>query len=190
MTSNSFQIYTINSYFDFDDIEDPVKEYLQSIDVAPLTPEVANTVIVDVNQNKAILNDEWFLGASSKEVKFYTNQYSSGYVTSSSQYEDYLLVVSFRLDGKTNIYERTSLNLLELFGMLGGIYELIEVTFKMLLASLGQKVLNNTLLSNLYHIKSSKASKSYTLSTKQTTKVVPVKQSFEKKPTLIMEESK
>ena len=190
MVFNLFEIYTINSYFDFDDLENPVKTYIQSIDVAPLTPEVSNNILVDVNQDKAILNDDWFLGGSSKEVTFYTNEYSSGYVTSISQFENYLLVVSFRLNGKMNIYERTAFNFLELFGMLGGIYELIEITSKMLLASLGQKVLYNSLLSNLYHIKSSKVSKSCTLTSKQTTKVLPVIQSFERKPPLIMEENK
>ena len=133
MLDTTVVMYTINSYFDFEDIQNPVKTYLHNVDLAPLTPEVSQNMIIDVNKNKGILNDGWFLGSDSKEIEFYTNQYSSSYATGLDQHEGYLLQARFRLDGHISIYERTAFNLLELFGLLGGVYEIIGEVLKLLL---------------------------------------------------------
>ena len=186
MGNNLFHVYTLNSYFDFDDLENPVKTYIHSIDAAPLTPYISQNLAVNVNQNKAILNDGWFFSSNTEEIEFYTNQYSSSFATSLTQFEGYLFLAQFRLDGKMSIYERTSFNFIELFGMLGGIYEIIELTFSLLLSSLSQKMFYNSLLSKLYLIKTSKMVKVAT----QSTKIVPVQNNLARSPAFMVEENK
>ena len=191
MEDSVFKMYTINAYFDNEDIQNPIKKYLQEIDVAPLTPEVSQNIFIDVNKNKAELKDSWFLSSYSEETEFYTNTYRSSYATGLDQHDGYLLSVRFMLDGKMNIYERTAFNILELIGLLGGVYEIIELVLKLLLSSLSQKILLNSLLTNLYHVRSPKELKLRTFQSHQTsTKVLPIQNNFQRFPGAKIEESK
>ena len=191
MQNSVFTMYTINSYFDFDDIQNPVKTYLHEINVAPLTPYVSQNIYIDVNKNKAELKDSWFLSTDPQEIEFYTNQYRSSYATGLAQFDGYLLTAKFRFDGRMNIYERTSFNLLELFGLLGGVYEIIEIALKLLLSSLSQKILLSNLLVNLYHVRTPKEMDSNAINLSNTaTKAVPLQNNFVKYPSAMIEENK
>ena len=191
MIDNIFYMHTINAYFDFDDLQNPVKTYLHDIDVAPLTPGVSQNIYIDVNQNKAELNDGWFLNTDSKEIEFYTNQYRSSFATGLDQYDGYVLIAKFTLDGKMNIYERTAFNLLELFGLLGGVYEIIELVLRLLLSSLSQKIFLNSLIANLYHVRTIKELKINTSRSNYTSsKILPIQNNFQKSSGAMIEENK
>ena len=135
ISSNFVQIFTINAYFDFDDIDNPVKTYLQNYDSPPLTANNFQNIVININQDKAILNDGWLFGSKTEEKEFYTNHYFQSTTSDGSLSAGHLLLAYFKLDGKTTIYKRTVFNMLELFGILGGMYEVLEVTLTILLSS-------------------------------------------------------
>ena len=184
ISSNFVQIFTINAYFDFDDIDNPVKTYLQNYDSPPLTANNFQNIVININQDKAILNDGWLFGSKTEEKEFYTNHYFQSTTSDGSLSAGHLLLAYFKLDGKTTIYKRTAFNMLELFGILGGMYEVLEVTLTILLSSTSQKVLYNSLLSKLYHVKTQTVSKS------KSKKVLPINNIFYRSQSMILEEEK
>ena len=130
---NYIKIAIISSYFDFDDYDNPIYYYLQDINMYNIIPNLGIKVQYQVRQNLAVMNDDILLGSQgiSSEFSFYNierKRISYSTIGSNNAY----LQVYINLDPQVNQYQRTVYSFLDMFGFIGGIFELLK-TFGYLL---------------------------------------------------------
>ena len=63
------------------------------------------------------------------------------------------VMLSIRIvqDDDVNIYERKVFSLLEMFGQMGGVYEVIRLTFELFVAFFAKRLMMYTLFSHIYY---------------------------------------
>ena len=66
MQSHDLEMFTINSYFDFDKYDDPVQTYVADTDVQDLSNGFTQFTDIKVNFNKAESNEAWLYSTEPK----------------------------------------------------------------------------------------------------------------------------
>ena len=64
----------ISTYFDFNDYDNPVHHYLQDMNLISMIPDISQTYLYHIVENKAYLNDNIFIGSqgTSDQLFFYS----------------------------------------------------------------------------------------------------------------------
>ena len=149
----SLDIALANSYFDFDDYDSPIKTYLDDRYKFPLTPDFRKSVTVYVKDNEVELKDNIFqYSPDGDEKKFVSvervDQSFSNYNVNNSL----LMSVTFIKDYNYDAYERKVFTLLEVFGNLGGLFEVLGIVGGILVGSSAERFFNYSIISHLYQV--------------------------------------
>ena len=186
INTHDIELFTINSYFDFDDYDNPVKTYVADTDVQDLDNGFTQITDIQVNYNKAESNEAWFYSSSPKTYEFHSHKIKSSF-TSSEQIEGLLMYISFHVDDEVIIYERQVFNILDMFGLLGGLYEIFEIMGGFILSSLNRKLMYNSLFKQLYYVRGNYHKSNEVETMKTMNKIAPINLNFRAQNTLIEE---
>jgi hypothetical protein len=100
------------------------------------------------------LNDNIFMGTGSTTAKFYSVKGTKSEMINNEEYSSYVLYIYFRLSQERVEYERKVFTFFDLFGVLGGFYELLFIIGYFAVHSPTLKYFENRVLSRLYQVKS------------------------------------
>ena len=118
-------ILILNPYFDFNDIEHPIKHQLSQAHGAILDINYLYVSSLNIRQNFYTLYDSIFGFSGEQSGTFYSYESSSTYTA--SPYDSYLLRADILLDAQIDRYERTVQTVFEAIGTIGGIYEILKI---------------------------------------------------------------
>ena len=124
VNSGYIDIALVNSYFDFDDYENPIKKYLSSTNNMFMTND-GNTQWFEglIKENEAFTSDGWIYNEPFESQKFYSITDIYYKVIPSKVLNKSLAYISFGMARELNHLERNAYNLAEMFSFLGGLYD-------------------------------------------------------------------
>lgn len=153
INSHYIKLALINSYFDFDDYEDPIKTYLEDLNIITLLPSTTKSLVYDVQHNLAELKENLFFNVFSETREFYSvgsrSSQSENFVFNYNAY----VMMFFKLSQISDSYERSVFTLFDMFGLLGGVFGILSSFGGIMVSLISVKLFNNTLFSQLYQIK-------------------------------------
>ncbi|CAI2362183.1 unnamed protein product [Moneuplotes crassus] len=134
------ELFATSKYVDLNDIDSPIKEYVDRLDTTDLHPKVKMYPHINIEKHELILEDSWWLTVSEpdpikfnkvcekeKIEKFQTFYMDTDTVARSAYW------VQIQVSPDIFQYRRKIFTFLELTGILGGIFEIFEVSFALLL---------------------------------------------------------
>ena len=128
-----------------------------------------------------------FIAVSLNKYDFYSHAVKSSSTTFSLNHS--LMHISFHVDDEIIVYERQVFNVLDMFGLLGGLYEIFEILGGFLLSSFSRTLMYNYLFKQLYHVKKNYHESNEITTMKTMNKVTPINPSF-RPESMLKEESK
>jgi hypothetical protein len=144
----------INSYFDFDDYENPVKSYYEDLSFYDLVPAFQNSRSVKIKSNQYSSDNSIFYKGFPETGTFYSigsNTYELGNYNSSN---GNLFSLGITLSQEYDFYERSVFSFSDMFAVLGGVYEIYTIAGGLLVYNFTDKLFYTSLLSSLYQVKS------------------------------------
>lgn len=139
---------TLSSYFDFSDINNPVKSVIQekiSSVVSVDTPLHYNSLIRLSNYE---VNDDIFGLSGSKTGKFFTFG-NFDYVYKAKVNDNYFLTLEVKIDNQIDSYKRSLFSLTNLVSQVGGSYGLIKGVFDLILVPIMRKMIKHYILMHI-----------------------------------------
>ena len=147
MMNSYVKLHFINSYYDINDPIHPVKQYVdRTFQIS--TSSVGSTFFKGfITKNEYKVNDWDSFFSQAKTQTFYSFDKKEMTVRSSDQ-ALYSARMVFRGDTKVNVYETNVLNLLEVLGTIGGVYELLYLFFAFILKVYCDWICNTNMIQN------------------------------------------
>jgi hypothetical protein len=143
----------INSYFDFDDYQSPIKTYLEDMNILTLTPSQTQTAQFHIQHNTAELKESLVFNLNSKTEEFYSIGKRLVVSDNFELRQRAYLNVYMKLSQETDLYERTVFTFFDMLGLLGGVFEILHSFGFITVSLISTKLFNNSILSQLYHVK-------------------------------------
>ena len=155
--SGYIDISLVNSYFDFDDYETPIKRYLSSTNNMFLTND-NNTQWFEafLKQNEALTSDGRIYGESFESKKFYsiTNTVYK-IIPPTNVTEGVLAYITLGISRESEKYERNAYTFVSVFGFLGGLYDSLFFIGFVFVSLTQSKLFDFRLISKLYQLSDS-----------------------------------
>ena len=134
---------------DFNDINTPVKSYYEDKASLYLINSGAKLMKIYSKLNKVTLDDDYMMIKSAKNQEFFSvdnirndiGTYSTGFAA-----EAVIL-----LDSNRDIYQRSAFTILDLFGIIGGIFGLLTSAFGFLLSMITTQIMLSSVFRRLYY---------------------------------------
>lgn len=139
----------LDSYMDFDDYETPVKSFLDDRYLFKGTPAFRKQVRVYLRENEVNLADSLIpLGQSRQEEFINVDRADTDLQVISG--ETYLDVI-FVLSPEKVLYNRDVFSFFDLFGLLGGVFELLSISLGLIVGFFSKDTLLFSIFKRLYH---------------------------------------
>ena len=128
IASHVVEIAMISSYFDVNDYDNPVHSYLQDTNLYSLIPAFSQKILYKIQLNQLSLGDGIYFGSQGiqEDLEFYSIERSSS-VMSALEVDYTFIQILITLDQKVNQYQRTVYSFLDLFGFIGGVFQIFEL---------------------------------------------------------------
>ncbi|CAI2372806.1 unnamed protein product [Moneuplotes crassus] len=146
-------IYVVNSYFDFDDYNSPIKTYIDDRFFYYLVPGNTVTSNVYIQKNEIETQDNYFAykpgGKKSDiyEIRRIDNRFS---IEDTESYN--LLNVRFVKDPFTQSYDRGVITILDVIGNIGGLMGVFVVAGGFIVNLFSEKLFFYSIFSNMYKV--------------------------------------
>ena len=128
ITTSEIRAYIINKYYDFNDIENPIKSYLDESRVEWLHPGIRKRHKLNIRENRVVQNDGIYPWSQQKNNTFYSVSTSTSTFKDRVENNDnYIIDFEISLDPQVDIYERQVYTLFSFFSEIGGIFELFQI---------------------------------------------------------------
>ena len=139
----------INSYFDFEDYDQPIKTYIDDRFFFSLMTSITRNFLAYVKTNEAETLDD-FLNYSpqGKESSFI----SIDRISQDIQESETIVSVRFVKDPQTDSYDRSVFSLLDALGNIGGLNEVLQVSCGLIVSIFSGRMFFYSILSSLYQI--------------------------------------
>ena len=145
LTDSFLQIMILKPYFDYSDIENPIKYHVDNSNYLYLNYGTTYFMDMYVRKNEYTLYDSIF-GSNHKSDIFYSVEKSRIIPKGSNQL--ILAQVSFLVDEQIDQYERTVQTVIEVIGTIGGNYEILRIIFGLFVGMYTSKMFNQTIANN------------------------------------------
>ena len=140
-------VYVASSYFDFKNIEQPVQKFYRFYSNI-IFPNTFAEAYFQIQPNEYTLDDSIFDKGSQKTGRLYTNdKFYTGINTDS--FASHYLKIIVKLDTEYQKYERSLLSIIEVFGIVGGSYEIISLVFRLILPIFTQRIFKHSIVKKL-----------------------------------------
>ena len=139
----------INSYFDFEDYDQPIKTYIDDRFFFSLMTSITRNFLAYVKTNEAETLDD-FLNYSpqGKESSFI----SIDRISQDIQESETIVSVRFAKDPRTDSYDRSVFSLLDALGNIGGLNEVLQVSCGLIISIFSGRMFFYSIISSLYQI--------------------------------------
>lgn len=140
-----------NSYVDFDDFDSPVKTYYD--DKFMYNYETGRCWYIDLllNKNLAEIDDRLIPIGNVQQEEFYSAEQSKLWTFPS---DDWLFYSRISLSNQRSTYKRSVFSILDYFGKVGGIKEIMLIFGGMIAGLFTDKLMKYSILSELYQVDS------------------------------------
>ena len=144
-------ILIANSYVDFDDYDNPVKRYFDDRYSYRLTSGFRKISRAYIRPNKAEFRDSLVDLEFSEKKEFYSVE--STIDDFSAEFDNgNLFTYQMLLDHNRDNYERSVYTLTDMFGQVGGVFELFKAIGSVLIGFISSKILVLTMMGSMYHV--------------------------------------
>ena len=140
-----------SKYVDLNDINNPIKSYLVSDMDFQLLQRDYHFKDIFIERNEVVLQDDWVLNLLNNGPKYF-NSFGKERAYQYYTIEDSLTLqaqIRVRLSDKINQYNRKIVNLLEVTGTLGGIFEISEIVIGICISFITSYIHNKDLRRDL-----------------------------------------
>jgi hypothetical protein len=156
-------LYIVNQYFDFNNIEEPVQYFIDS-SVHPVFSYKQISKVLKARKTEYTLNDALLYGNPTKVGHFFTIHEFMNIETENLN-DPHILVMDIWHDQRIEIIERTLRNSVDVFGDIGGIFEIVNIILVIPITFISSKLLqkdvcNEILLYDQMHSQKLNKSKS------------------------------
>jgi hypothetical protein len=133
-------VYLINNYYDVNDPGNPIKSRLEPGPVMSFAAGSLSTTKILVKENLYTVHDAWLQIIDSDPKSFYTLKtevqlpWASSYDVIDPAQTFYGIIVVRIEQSELNTYETTVINILDIFGLMGGVFELLQITVGVLIS--------------------------------------------------------
>lgn len=120
------RLNVVNTYFDFDDYSDPIKSYIDDRFLIHLVPSLTHTFLVKLQKNEVeVQNDYFSLVPGGNQQEFIGFENIGDRISPEGGLHPGLLNIVFIKDSEHRSYERTVFTILDAFGSIGGLLEIL-----------------------------------------------------------------
>ncbi|CAI2377012.1 unnamed protein product [Moneuplotes crassus] len=148
------EIPFVNTYFNFDDFNSPVKTYIDGRLTFDLLPGYLIRNDVFIQKNEAEYLDSYFAyqpGGTKKEFVG-VDRVDQRLAVQHDSVSETIFKMQFVKDEATKSFERTVFSFMEAFGNIGGLFEIIEIAGGFFVGVFSGRMFLFTILSHLYQI--------------------------------------
>ena len=151
MTSTFFRLGFLTSYFDYDDYTNPIKSYINDFDVFSVFEDRATSMEARIRHNTAEMTDGLLIGLTTEETEFYSLETKTiGTEHHEANTRGMLARVYINLDRISDTYQRRVYTFMDLFGFVGGLFEIMSTCGLYFVSYVADRLYHNSVLSNLY----------------------------------------
>ena len=97
---------------------------MNDYDILSFSNSYDNFYDIKVQQNKAIINDDYIATNSEESLTYYSTS-NPNYRTMNKEYSDSLLRIHISLSRESDRYERVVYSFFDMFGYLGGLFDFL-----------------------------------------------------------------
>ncbi|CAI2384425.1 unnamed protein product [Moneuplotes crassus] len=157
MTKIQIRLYVVNTYFDFEDYENPIKTYLDDRFLFYLMPGFSQNIGVRLQKNEAEIQDNYLAFAPGGNVKeFIGFDTIMDRTATEGNPDESLLSISFTKDSSSKSYERSVFTVLEAFGNVGGLLEIFSIAGGLIVGLFAERLFFYTIFSKMYQVEEPK----------------------------------
>lgn len=143
----------VNKYFDLDDYDEPIKNYLDDRFSYRLTQGFTKVVNVYLKKNVVTMQDNLFQYQNAVTKEFYKIDRTQ--TDLSDAYPDGTLIeVNLLIDGETEYHERKVYSFLDMTGQIGGIFEIVKLILGGIVGFFANRLFTFSVLKKLYQVDS------------------------------------
>lgn len=154
----------MSSYFETEDFSNPIKEYVDSTIYDYVNVGYSKEKDIYLSYNDAQTQNSYIMPFGGYTLYEYLSFDSINSYFIVSDTTNYLATLRFYLTNKKESITRSSLGLLDIFGIAGGLSSLLAMIVGLFVNNYADKLYNYTIISSLYQVDISKISKSKTAS--------------------------
>ena len=142
----------INSYVDFDDYENVIKNYVDERFYYKMRKGITKEPEILIRKNFVTLNDEFFQMGQTENKDFYSAENTKTDFDLDPTNIVYARM-SIRMEAREDTYERTVFSIFDYTGLIGGVFEIFEVFGTLVVGYFTKKWFMFWVLSSLYQVK-------------------------------------
>lgn len=148
---NTFRAYVANKYYDFYDLSNPVKSYLDDSFSDRIVLGYSKKVQLFVRENRVIQYDSIIPWSSPNEYIFYSVSKSQSTFENigTTYFDDALAEFVLIKDPQIDIYERRIYNILDMITEIGGMMELTTLIGTLMIAKMNRRAINIELVNSV-----------------------------------------
>ena len=161
MDGGTLSLIMINSYVDFDDYDNVVKTYNDEKFFFKLRKGLTKEPDIFIRKNYVTLNDEFFQMGQTEHKEFYSAESSRSDFDLDPTGTIYAKI-AIRMEAREDTYERTVFSVFDYTGLIGGVFEILEVLGGLVVGYFIKNWLMFDILSNLYQVQKENGSQNNT----------------------------
>ena len=150
LVGGRFVFAIINSYVDFDDYDSIIKSYIDERFLYRVNPGFHRESYLNVRNNHVKLADGFLQIGSTQDLQFYnvdTSENDFIFSNSNSYVSVYL-----NMEAREDTYERTVFSFFDLTGLVGGVFEILELAGGLFVSFFAHKLFMFSMLNDLYQV--------------------------------------
>ena len=150
MQTVTVRLIMVNTFFDFDDYDNPIQTYIDERIENGLSG-FARFVDIYVQHNHAVLKDEYLpFFSEEKKQSFISIETNNDRLTGAS--ENNFVIFTFKRSSMSVTYERSVYTLFDVLSTLGGISKVFTIIGYIIVAIFSSRSFNYSVLSKLYQV--------------------------------------
>ncbi|CAI2375893.1 unnamed protein product [Moneuplotes crassus] len=144
-------IAVANTYFDFEDYEDPVKTFIDDRFTYYIIPDFKKTINAYIQKNEAEVQDGFFTYTPDGEEIEFVGVDTVTQDISSLGIDEQIFAMKFAKDSRMKSYERSVFSFMEATGNMGGLFEIMEIAGGIFVGLFSGQMFFYSILPKLYH---------------------------------------
>eukprot|EP00347_Sterkiella_histriomuscorum_P008117 403346311 len=150
------QIRYVNQYFDYDDMIDDVKKFVEDRYFIPIEPQIQKGVLLNIRKISTQQHDSYIPFQQQVSKTFVSITDVQFYSASLEMYGEKMVNIELRADFVSEKLTRQVYNFSDLLSDLGGIYSALFAIGAILVAQFSQNMFYGKMIKNLYQVRLSR----------------------------------
>lgn len=147
-----FALVIENAYVDFGDFESPIGTFFDDRNIFKLDPTFTKDINIYLRQNELDAQDAFFQFSSPEKDSFWSVDRREQDFSGFNGYN--YITVDIQLDPQKDSYSRTVYSFFDLTGQVGGVFEILTLSFGLMVGFITKRIFIFNLLEALYYTKS------------------------------------